>query len=170
MQDNAKLPSIIDIEASGFGANSYPIEIGVVRYDGERYCRLIKPFDNWQHWQNDAAAIHNISRQQLEDCGAHGTEICLQLNAFLQDSTVYSDGWQVDSSWLTTLFDRAKVRKTFRISSLEMILSEHQMKIWHNTKDTVIKSLNLTRHRASNDALIIQQTFQQSRIKKVTQE
>tara|TARA_Y100001951_G_scaffold105246_1_gene121039 strand:+ start:7658 stop:7939 length:282 start_codon:yes stop_codon:yes gene_type:complete len=34
------LPTIIDIEASGFGAASYPIEIGVVRYDGANYSGL----------------------------------------------------------------------------------------------------------------------------------
>jgi hypothetical protein len=157
-----RLPNIIDIEASGFGSHSYPIEVGVVRSDGQRFCRIIKPFDDWTHWQEDAAKVHNISRQQLNTLGASGVEICLQLNEFLKGGTVYSDGWQVDSAWLNKLFDRAQVAKTFYVSSLEMILSEHQMNIWHATKESVIQSLNITRHRASNDALVIQKTYQQS--------
>ena len=37
-----------DVEASGFGSASYPIKVGVVTADGSRYCRLIKPFQDWQ--------------------------------------------------------------------------------------------------------------------------
>ena len=44
-----KMPSIIDVEASGFGAASYPIEIGVVRYDGAKWCKLLRPLDDWTH-------------------------------------------------------------------------------------------------------------------------
>ena len=152
-------PNIIDIEASGFGSYSYPIEIGVVRNDGARYCRLIKPFEDWDHWQAEAEMVHHISRGQIETHGINGVQICLELNGFLGEQTVYSDGWAVDSSWINTLYARAKVAKTFKISSIEMVLTEYQMAHWHSIKDEVINDLNLTRHRASNDALIIQQTF-----------
>jgi hypothetical protein len=40
-----------------------------------------------------------------------------------------------------------------------MILKEPQMAIWSQTKSEVINDLALTRHRASADALIIQETF-----------
>ena len=33
------------------------------------------------------------------------------------------------------------------------------MVIWHVTKNQVEQELNIARHRASNDALIIQQTY-----------
>jgi hypothetical protein len=35
-------PNIIDIEASGFGVDSYPIEVGIVLSTGQKYCALIK--------------------------------------------------------------------------------------------------------------------------------
>ncbi|MGZ8137090.1 MAG: hypothetical protein ACXW1W_09780 [Methylococcaceae bacterium] len=47
----------------------------------------------------------------------------------------------------------------FSISQLEMILSEYQMQHWSNARDQVISELKLTRHRASSDALIIQETY-----------
>jgi hypothetical protein len=36
-------PFIIDVEASGFGAESYPIEIGIALAEGSKYCALIIP-------------------------------------------------------------------------------------------------------------------------------
>ncbi|MGB3725428.1 MAG: hypothetical protein WA981_06650 [Glaciecola sp.] len=152
-------PSIIDVEASGFGAHSYPIEIGVVRNDGQRYCRLLKPFDDWCFWESSAQQVHGISRQQLFECGIDGVTMCRELNEFLGDTTVYSDGWVVDSPWVVSLYERASANMSFHISPLEMILSEPQMQKWHDTKHRVIDQLKLTRHRASNDALIIQQTY-----------
>ena len=37
------LPTILDIEASGFGRGSYPIEIGFSAGDGVLFCGLIVP-------------------------------------------------------------------------------------------------------------------------------
>lgn len=42
---------------------------------------------------------------------------------------------------------------------LEMILNEAQMNMWQETKLQVISDLQLSRHRASADALIIQETY-----------
>ncbi len=46
----------------------------------------------------------------------------------------------------------------FHVSPLEMILSESQMNRWHQEKDAVAASLDLSRHRASHDARVIQET------------
>ncbi len=157
-----RIPTIIDVEASGFGSSSYPIEIGFARRDGLRYCTLIKPFNDWTYWDKSAEKIHGISRDMLFEKGEHGIEVCKQLNSLLTDENVYSDGWVVDSPWLSSLFERSQVKMAFKISPLEMILKEPQMAIWSNTKEKVINELNIDRHRASNDAIIIQQTYMQS--------
>jgi hypothetical protein len=152
-------PSIIDVEASGFGNNSYPIEVGVVRSDGEKYCKLIRPFDDWTFWDNEAQNIHGINRDLLFTIGESGVQVCLELNAFIGQETIFSDGWVVDSPWLQTLFARAQVEMSFKISALDIILKEVQINNWDAAKREVILSLNIERHRASNDALIVQQTF-----------
>lgn len=51
------------------------------------------------------------------------------------------------------------VIEQFRVSVLEMVLSEDQIAIWYVTKKQIEQELNIARHRASNDALIIQQTY-----------
>jgi hypothetical protein len=155
-------PSIIDIEASGFGGMSYPIEIGAVLDDGQKYCTLILPAPDWNHWDEDAEKVHRVSRDILETYGKSIDEVTEQLNDLLAGKTLYTDGWVVDRPWLTTLFHAAGKPMLFGVSPLEMILSEEQMRIWHQTRDKVIRELQLARHRASYDAWIIQETFTQT--------
>ena len=75
---------------------------------------------------------------------------------------MYSDGWVVDSTWIKTLFYTAGVAMDFWVSPLELILTEPQMRIWHKTKDTIIEEMDLTRHRASYDAWLIQETYKRT--------
>lgn len=156
-------PVIIDIEASGFGPESYPIEVGAVLADGRRYSSLIKPFEEWTHWCNKAESVHHIDRAVLADRGRPGLEVANALNEFLAGAQAYSDAWVVDKPWLDRLFYRAGVQPTFRLSPIEGLMSELQMERWDETKAQVIKDLKLPRHRASTDALIIQKTFMQSK-------
>ena len=156
-------PNIIDIEASGFGSSSYPIEVGVITSDGRRFCRLIKPLDSWTHWDEHAQTLHGISRDILDKHGQEATRVCMQLNAFLQNATAYSDGWTVDSSWITRLFAEAGVKMTFHVSPLELILNEEQMSLWHKVKQSMMRRDNADRHRASNDAKVVQATYLKTR-------
>ncbi|WP_100656300.1 hypothetical protein [Alteromonas flava] len=160
LKGNTPLPSIIDIEASGFGADSYPIELGVVRDDGARFCRLIKPFDDWCHWDEQAASLHGITREKLLRHGNDGIDVCLALNAFVGDSTIYSDGWVVDQPWLIKLYAAANCQMSFRVSPLESLLKEIHLLRWDMIKSDVTVEYGGSRHRASVDAMIIQQTFQ----------
>ena len=159
---NLENPNIIDIEASGFGGESYPIEVGLILSTGERFCILILPADGWKHWSKEAEKIHHISRETLKIYGKSVVDVACLLNKKLAGMTLYSDGWVVDKPWLTRLFYASGMEMKFTVSSLEMILSEDQMKIWHKTKDKVIIKSNVQRHRASNDAWVIQETYRET--------
>jgi hypothetical protein len=152
-------PNVIDIEASGFGKYSYPIEIGLITSDGRRFCRLIKPLKNWTHWDETAAKLHGIEKSDLLQYGTEAKRVCLQLNAFLQNTTVYSDGWTVDDTWIRKLFNETGVSMSFKLSPLELILKESQMNIWNRVKQVMMSRRNDNRHRASNDAKIVQETY-----------
>jgi hypothetical protein len=158
-QASVSIPVIIDVEASGFGSLSYPIEVGVIDQSGRRFCSLIKPQIDWIHWDAQAELLHGISRRLLAKKGLSPLEVCQQLNQFLMGQVVYSDGWVVDDTWLIKLFYAAKVSMQFRVSSLEMILNETQMSLWHSTKDRLFQQMKEPRHRASSDAALIQNTF-----------
>lgn len=156
-------PTIIDIEASGFGSYSYPIEIGVVTMTGERYCALIKPQDDWTHWCERAQQIHGISRDMLQEKGKHPHQICAELNHLLNDTTCYSDAWTHDSPWLNRLFFAARTYPSFHLSPIEIIATEAQLLCWDETKHKLQAQLLIKRHRASGDAYLIQQTYLKTR-------
>ncbi|MFT4563003.1 MAG: hypothetical protein ACI9BW_002755 [Gammaproteobacteria bacterium] len=153
---------IVDIEGSGFGGRSYPIEVGVAMPDGGKYCSLVRPPTQWTHWDDSAEQVHHISRDTLHSHGRPVVEVAGELNERFAGETLYSDGWVVDKPWLITLFFAACIDMEFRVSPLEMILSEPQMAIWHETKDHISVNSDSPRHRASHDAWVIQETYKQT--------
>lgn len=157
-------PNIIDIEASGLGRGGYPIEVGVVLSSGNTYCALIAPAPEWEYWDADAEQVHGISKDVLRQHGKPIQQVAEELNAFIAEQTVYSDGWVVDKPWMLQLFQQSRVKPRFRLSALEILLKEPQMQIWSEIKSQVINDLSLKRHRASADALIIQETFVRTRL------
>ena len=80
-------PLIVDIEASGFGQQSYPIEVGLALEDDHRYCALILPAADWTHWDDSAERVHHISRDILRSYGKPLVEVADQLNQLLADHT-----------------------------------------------------------------------------------
>ena len=162
MPPQTRPPIILDIEASGFGPNSYPIEVGVALDSGAKHCWLIRPLPGWTHWDQDAQAAHRVSRELLHAHGKPVAEVAGRLNELLRARTVYSDGWVVDQTWLNQLFHAAALPCEFSLSALELILTEPQMALWHATKDALMHELGGQRHRASFDAFLVQQTWERT--------
>jgi hypothetical protein len=156
-------PSIIDVEASGFGAASYPIELGVALSCGKRLSMLIKPEPDWVHWDVNAQQVHGVSRELLLQNGKPVDEVAKCFNVLLKGQTVYSDGWSVDKPWISALFHAAGLAMDFSVSPIEQIMRESQFEIWDLTKKNLFLNADQARHRASQDALIIQQTYVQTR-------
>lgn len=151
-----QVPAILDIEASGFGRGSYPIEIGFVGADGELFCGLIRPAPDWLHWDVSAEALHGISRERLLSCGRPIDWMATQINQRLAGQTVYCDGWGHDYAWLNRLFEAAALQPSFRLDDLRSLLSEDEAARWHEVTQAVRARLQLTRHRASSDARVLQ--------------
>ena len=154
-----ELPAIIDLEASGFGRGSYPIEVGVKLQDGSIHALLIKPANSWEHWDESAQAIHGISREQLNAQGKNVREVAIFLNELCAGQTLYSDAWSFDSSWLGRLFDEAEIVQRFKLDTLMRLLNENELARWSDTKDAMAKELALDLHRAANDVQLLSETF-----------
>lgn len=152
-------PIIIDIEASGLGRGSYPIEVGVALPGGETECMIIRPAAEWQHWDVEAEALHGISRDTLMRHGRDPEEVARQLNHWLAEQVVYSDAWGNDSCWLALLYECVGLSCHFQLESLRTLLTEEQAACWHKVKEQVVAESPWQRHRASNDALVLQQTY-----------
>jgi thiamine pyrophosphate-dependent acetolactate synthase large subunit-like protein len=158
-----ELPIVIDVEASGFGAGSYPIEVGLVMSDGRTHCCLVRPEPDWVHWETQAEAVHQLSRDTLQRAGRPAAEVAHWLNSLLLDRTVYSDAWGQDYAWLSRLYEAAQNQPSFRLEALAALLAEAEMSIWHGAREAVEASLGTVRHRASNDARVLQQTLMRVR-------
>lgn len=153
------IPIVLDIEASGLGRGSYPIEVGYALADGGSHCFLIKPLDDWRMWNDEAEELHGIKRERLLSHGVDVVTAAETLNRALGGMTVYSDAWGNDQSWLALLFDCAERVQGFRLQALNQLLNENQLAQWTATKQIVASELAIGRHRASSDALILQQTY-----------
>lgn len=156
---NTPLPIVLDVEASGFGRGSYPIEVGIALPNGDLHAWLIKPMPEWTHWQESAEQIHGISRSKLERDGMAPKIVAKTLNNLLQGKTVYTDGWGVDRPWLALLFHEVGLHQLFKLESVYSLLTQEQMECWTPTRARVIARNNLVPHRAGSDALIVQTTY-----------
>ena len=123
-------PLIVDVEASGFGGHSYPIEIGLALEDGTKFCTLIAPAPDWTHWDESAEEVHRVSRDILETYGKPLDEVAGFLNAILAGKTVYTDGWVVDKPWLTRLFHAAGMDMDFEVTLPSVELPEVEWTFW----------------------------------------
>ena len=59
------VPAFIDVEASGFGRHSYPIEVGVVLPDRESHCFIISPPTHWSYWDPEAEAVSHPGEAEV---------------------------------------------------------------------------------------------------------
>jgi hypothetical protein len=153
------LVPVLDIEASGFGRGSYPIEIGYVRGDGQAWCTLVVPAADWVHWDAAAEAVHGIRRDLLLAHGRTVAAVAQQLNDALAGLTVYCDGWAHDYAWLARLFDEAGLAPRFRLESVARLLAEHELAALDKARCLALATLGAARHRASNDARALQQAI-----------
>ena len=156
-------PGFIDLEASGFGASSYPIEVGLVLADGDSYCSLIVPEPDWHHWDKQAEKVHGIERELLYRHGRGSAVVAQELNQRLGGQTVYSDAWYHDFNWLSRLFDAADSVPRFRLQDLRALLDQLELERWDAIKAQIMGEQNLSRHRASHDARVLQLTLQRLR-------
>lgn len=151
-------PTILDIEASGFGRGSYPVEIGFVLPDGKAWCTLVRPEPDWQHWDDSAEALHHIPRELALQHGRSAREVAMALNERLRGQVVYCDGWAHDYAWLARLFDAADMTPAFRLDHLRSLLDDDEAQRWPVARQQAVAEAGpQQRHRASTDARLLQQ-------------
>jgi len=93
----------LDFEASSLSKHSYPIEVGWVFETGEGESHLIRPEANWTDWDESAAAIHGLSREQLQGEGEAADAVSHRLVEALQGHELHASAPSWDGKWLTML-------------------------------------------------------------------
>lgn len=157
--DARPLPAVLDLEASGFGPSSYPIEVGFVLPSGQAHCTLIRPLPEWTHWDPQAAQVHGIPRRLLENRGRDAIQVAHWLNRHLRGLTVYSDAWGHDYTWIHRLFAAAVQLPSFKLEPIQSLFGADDLSAWDGAQQSVREQLGSPRHRASADARVMQRAL-----------
>lgn len=148
---------VIDFEATALTLESYPIEVGLARVEGEgcpiiSWSSLIEPAPTWDlksQWDPDAQRAHGITPWQLRQ-GADPAHLMRELNRRASDGgTVWCDGGHYDAYWLRTLAAAASVEPEFTLGDIGELLSQFPV-----AQEAFRRALQRSRppHRAGPDA------------------
>lgn len=154
------LPIFIDVEASSFSGDSYPIEIAW-NIDANIENHLLNPYfiKEWVDWDPASQAVHGLSRNYLSEHGKDPLSVAKRMNQVLSGQDVYSDAAEYDVHWIDQLFKATGLKRQFYIRdffsllpieitngnfmSSSSILSEYKIK--------ARKRANVPAHRANHD-------------------
>jgi hypothetical protein len=146
-----KVDIFFDFEASGLHPESYPIEIGIIHGD-IKYQKYIKPVYHWDYWNNDAQAIHNITRETLFKEGFDIINVANELNEMFSGQTLWSDANE-DRFWMDVLFQEAGIERHFNVANIRNIIPEQYQKLFSE------ETANMTEHRALSDAIELKRAW-----------
>ncbi|WP_051881341.1 hypothetical protein [Parvularcula oceani] len=153
--------AFIDVEASGLGPYSWPIEVGWGFHGYQPRSVLIRPVDNWSMlaWEKSAESLHRIDPGQLLTEGRSVLDVALGLNAALGQATVYSDAPDYDSFWLFRLYDAAGVKPNYRLNDIGDLLGP----IWDDEPSALVGRASAVAphtHRAADDVRHLQTMYE----------
>jgi hypothetical protein len=107
----------LDIEASSFSLESYPIQIAWGSPNGNIECHLINPkhIDGWKDWSQQAQSVHRLNIETLIENGQHPREVAERINQCLEGHEVWSDAPVLDTFWLGALFEAVEFAPKFQL-------------------------------------------------------
>lgn len=177
--------AFLDFEASGLGAQSWPIEVGWAiaaapkAYDDSSAWRgapddaleavaappaeaaLIAPDARWSMdaWDPTAERLHGLSIDCLRKDGAPAVQVCARLNAALAGVRVYSDATNWDGFWLMRLYEVGGLRPSFELLDfaglIRPLIGPHEAAFFEAAKAAPPR-----RHRAAPDAVHLRALFE----------
>ena len=141
---------VVDIESSGLGADSYPIQIGWCSLDLQvTGCFLIRPAKKWTSWDEQSEAVHNIDRVEL-DAGLSVHGACIELVQVLSNERIYSDS-PFDQFWLNQLFTAGGWANTpIRVNHVADLVRAEARSLFNDELESRPRS-----HNALRDARLI---------------
>ncbi|TMP53582.1 hypothetical protein [Pseudoalteromonas sp. S1688] len=147
----------LDIEASGLGFNSYPIEVAYATSNDETASALIKPNHDWLEsgeWDSNAERnIHKITQHVLLEQGKSAKAVAAELNSALKGKLIFCNDLAYDGVWLAKLFKVADVGVEFFLTDIraffDFIGKEKTSSYKSAYEDISVETI----HRALPDAL-----------------
>lgn len=136
MRDLLNRPNLriatLDLEASGLGEGSYPIEVGVALIQGgtqplQSWLTMIRPTRAWLNdgfWSPASARVHGLPIETIKQQGHAVEDVCDWLNGLLKSTAIVAtDAPSYDQDWLDTLFRAAGREQLFTLYHYEVLTS-----------------------------------------------
>ena len=139
----------IDLEASGLGPDSYPVEVAWKSAEsGAQDSFLINPesAEGWVFWDEFAEEMHGIEWSTLTKSGIGVRAACERLNTALFGKDVVCDALEFDAFWLRRLFRAGCQPMNFTLKGIESVLSPEQ-----RIQYRLVSRSQYRRHRALDD-------------------
>jgi len=120
----------LDFEASSLADRSHPIEVAWVFQNGRQESHLITPAPNWTDWDDEAEAIHHITREMLAADGEPHDEVARRMVEALSGHDLFASAPSWDDKWLSTLLRSAGIpRHELRLKDTDEALRETALEI-----------------------------------------
>jgi hypothetical protein len=148
----------MDIEASGLGTGSWPVEIGWALPFGPKRngAVLIRPVPEWTHWSSVAEThFHKISRQTLDREGMAPGEALARVEEALYGCEIYVEDPAEDRTWFSRLVAAAGRETALRLHDAHGLFEAQALRRRHNLTD-IRREVSVRfphSHRAGADAL-----------------
>ena len=162
------LPTFIDIEASGLGNTSFPIEVAWNDSEGAITNRLVKPVADWTSWDPEAERIHGITRDELDAGGISPAEMCALIRESLSGASAYSDAPELERFWLNRLFQAGEgvdcpilILGVSKVPQIRTICYERGL--YDRLKKQAVDEVGIV-HRADADVSILMNVFEQAKV------
>lgn len=150
----------IDLEASGLGAKSWPIEVGWAFPSSSALAMLIYPYKDWpiEEWDPAAERLHGVTYKRLQKKGHPIIEVCNTLNKVFTGKKVYSDAPDWDGFWLYRLFSAAGIRQEFSLYDYGELIGS----LFEGDVQSLIEKASKNfphSHRARDDVLHLKEVY-----------
>jgi hypothetical protein len=117
---------LLDLEASGLHATSFPTEVAWVTADlSAGYSAAIRPVSGWtaKDWSPDAEAVHGLDFGKLTAHGETVESVALALNSALAGATILTDCAYMDGFWARQIFTAAGIEPAFPLAPVNVVWS-----------------------------------------------
>lgn len=151
----------IDIEASGLGIDSYPIECGWTVWNGEGDATLInhQPWLESSYWDSQAELLHGISKESLKDAPDAKTALKI-ITDKTQEGILFSDCPKMESIWLSLLSSASQDRMKWTIHDATSLFGKSLKD--ERMANSIMEKFKTTghHHRAQGDSLVLWKVWQ----------
>ncbi|MDZ7750342.1 MAG: hypothetical protein U5S82_01490 [Gammaproteobacteria bacterium] len=156
------MPNVIHAESSDTSEDGFPLEIGLVLHNGAAYCLVARPEAAGFPVASGAEQATGLTPEVRDRRALAAPQLALELNRALGDDTVHFDDRGPGAALLRRLFDAAGVAPSFRMEPLQALLTTDQRRDWERATLTALEEQRHIRNRASDKALVLQQTLVRS--------